>query len=226
MPGVFARLGWAWMPLLVFSLSQGKHHHYMLHYLAPWAILSAIGTVWAWQRVAAKWPRSRPELARPEFALIGSFAFLFVLLCAGFIYKGAYLHRSREDTEFLREVRRTVPLDQPLMINSAEEALEGLRMQFYIGESVYFLHNLSFVRDDRVNASDIYVVTRYNRLPHLQKYGHVEPILKCKRSRRERSEEDRWTLFRIHLREDFERKNAAYASRQCRRYRDEGPDLD
>jgi len=39
---------WAWMPLLVFSLSQGKHHHYMIHYMATWAILAAQGTIWGW----------------------------------------------------------------------------------------------------------------------------------------------------------------------------------
>lgn len=213
---------WAWAPLLVFSLSQGKHHHYMLHYLAPWAILSAQATVWAWQRVAA----SRPGW-RPEFAMIGGFASLFVLLCAGFIYKGAYLHRSREDTAFLYQVRDRVPLDQPLMINSADEALEGLRMQFYIGDTVYFLHNLSFVRDDRVHGSEIFVVTRFNRGPWLEKYGHVEPLLKCKQSRRESSEEDRWTLFRIRLRDDFQRKSAAVRiSPMQAMYREPGPDLD
>jgi 4-amino-4-deoxy-L-arabinose transferase-like glycosyltransferase len=213
---------WAWAPLLVFSLSQGKHHHYMLHYLAPWAILSAQAVVWTWQRIVATRPNWRPQVA-----LIGGFAALFMLLCAGFIYKGAYLHRSREDTAFLFQVRNMVPLDQPLMINSADEALEGLRMQFYIGDTVYFLHNLSFVRDDRVHASEVFVVTRFNRGPWLEKYGHVEPILKCKQSRRESSEADRWTLFRIRLRDDLERKSAAVRiSPMQAMYREPGPDLD
>ncbi len=213
---------WAWLPILVFSLSQGKHHHYMLHYLAPWAILSAQAVVWAWQRVAA----SRPKW-RPDFAIVGGFACLALLLAGGFIYKGAYLNRSREDTAFLLEARRTVPLSQPLMINSADEALEGLRMQFYIGDSTIFLHNLSFVRDDRVQTPDVYVVTRYNRVPQLQKYGQVEPMLKSKHSRRETSENDRWTLFRMHLRDGFERKNAQVRiSPMQAMYREPGPDLD
>lgn len=213
---------WAWMPLLVFSLSQGKHHHYMLHYMAPWAILAAQATVWAWQRFTA----SRPNL-RPGVALVVSFGSLFLLYAAGFVYKGAYLHRSREDTAFLHEARGAVPYDQPLMINSADEALEGLRMQFYIGDTVYFLHNLSFVRDDRVGTSDVYVVTRYNRMPELEKYGHVEPILRCKRSRREQSEADRWTLFHLHLRDDLPRKSANIRiSPMQAMYREPGPSLD
>src|SRR5207245_2517491 len=104
---------------------------------------------------------------------------------------------------FLFEARRLAPMDEPLLLNSADEALEGLRMQFYLGDSVYFLHNLSFVRDDRLQAADVYVVTRYNRLAELEKYGYPEPILKCKQSRREQSEADRWTLFRLHLRTDL-----------------------
>ena len=193
-----------------------------LHYLAPWAILSAQAVVWAWQRVAA----SRPKW-RPDFAIVGGFACLALLLAGGFIYKGAYLNRSREDTAFLLEARRTVPLSQPLMINSADEALEGLRMQFYIGDSTIFLHNLSFVRDDRVQTPDVYVVTRYNRVPQLQKYGQVEPMLKSKHSRRETSENDRWTLFRMHLRDGFERKNAQVRiSPMQAMYREPGPDLD
>ncbi len=213
---------WAWLPILVFSLSQGKHHHYMLHYLAPWAILSAQGNVWFWQRITAARPRWRPD-----FAIVGGFASLFVIYAASLAFKGAYLHRSLEDTAFLREARRMVPLEQPLMINSADEALEGLRMQFYIGDTVYFLHNLSFVRDDRVHSSDVFVVTRYNRMDQLEKYGAVEPILKCKESRRENSPADRWTLFHVHLRDDLPRKDAhVRISPMQAMYREEGPDLD
>ena len=263
---------WAWMPLLVFSLSHGKHHHYMLHYLAPWAILAAQGTLWAWDKVGEHWQKrwyiplgiaiagdvalafiarkipgpdwtlpllltAFPLLVgglwwfgferRPAVAVIGSFAMILLLYAGFFVYKGAYLHRSREDTAFLFEARKLVPPDQPLMLNSADEALEGLRMQYYIGDSVYFLHNLSFVRDDRIHTPDVYVVTRYNRLPQLEKYGTLEPLLKCKQARRESSEADRWTLFRLHLRDDFERKSAAVRiSPMQAMYRHPGPDLD
>ena len=213
---------WAWLPPLVFSLSDGKHHHYMLHYLAPWAILAAQGTVWLWQQAAARW-----SLRRPAIGLVSGFACLFLLYAAGFACKGAYLNRSRDDTAFLREVRQMVPLDKPLMINSADEALEGLRMQFYIGDTVYFLHNLSFVLDDRIRTSEVYVVTRYNRKPELEKYGRAEPLLRCKESRREQSEADRWTLFRVHLRDDLPRKNAdVRISPMQAMYRVDGPRLD
>jgi hypothetical protein len=213
---------WALMPILVFSLAQGKHHHYMLHYLAPWAILAAQGTVWAWQKLALRW-----SLRRPALSIVTGFACLFMLYCVGFAYKGAFKNRSRHDTEFLFAARQAVPADQPLMINSAEEALEGLRMQFYIGDSVYFLHNLSFVLDDRVHASNVYVVTRYDRLAQLQKYGAVEPLLKSEKVRRETKDGDKWTLFRLHLREDLPRRSVHVPiSPMQAMYREEGPMLD
>jgi 4-amino-4-deoxy-L-arabinose transferase-like glycosyltransferase len=214
---------WAWMPILIFSLADGKHHHYMLHYLAPWAMLAAHALVWSWGNLAVRLNLGRNIIG----VAAGIFAVVFVLYCAGFAYKGAYLHRSRDDTAFLMDARRAVPPSAPLMIHSAEEALEGLRMQFYLGDSTYFLHNLSFVRDDRVHGDDIYVVTRFNRKAQLEKYGTVEPMMKCKHSRRETSEEDRWTLFHVHLRGNLERKSAKVRiSPMQAMYRADGPDLD
>lgn len=53
-----SRFIWAWALLIpiVFSIPGGKHHHYLLHALAPWAILSALGIdrCRAWLAI---WPR-------------------------------------------------------------------------------------------------------------------------------------------------------------------------
>jgi 4-amino-4-deoxy-L-arabinose transferase-like glycosyltransferase len=53
-----ARFLWCWALLVpaVFSIPGGKHHHYLLHALAPWAILSAAGLE-AFRRWLATWPR-------------------------------------------------------------------------------------------------------------------------------------------------------------------------
>jgi 4-amino-4-deoxy-L-arabinose transferase-like glycosyltransferase len=213
---------WAWLPLLIFSMSDGKHHHYMLHYLAPWAILAAKGTIWAWQRLAERW-----SLQRPAVALVTSFACLFVLYSVGFAIKGQYFNRSREETVFLREIRGLVPADHPLMLNSSGEALDGLRMQFYVDDNAYFLHNLSFVLDERVQTSEVYVVTRAGWQPALAHYGRAEPLLVCKEARRENSPQDRWTLFRVHLRDDLPRKNPhVRISPMQAMYRAPGPSLD
>lgn len=47
---------WAFLVPAVFSIPGGKHHHYLLHALAPWAILGALG-VRELRRLAPAWPR-------------------------------------------------------------------------------------------------------------------------------------------------------------------------
>jgi 4-amino-4-deoxy-L-arabinose transferase-like glycosyltransferase len=71
-------LCWALLPLVVLSLARGKHHHYLLHALAPWAIMAAPGVeglwraLWrgpAWLRSAWKVPLALAALAVPAFWL-------------------------------------------------------------------------------------------------------------------------------------------------------------
>ncbi len=52
------RFVWCWgiLTILVFSFSQSKHHHYMLHVTGAWAIFAAFGMQWLWQKLPA-WPR-------------------------------------------------------------------------------------------------------------------------------------------------------------------------
>lgn len=56
------RFVWAWalVPPVVFSLFQGKHHHYMLNCIAPWAPLAVIGSIalWKWVRGLPAWRQS------------------------------------------------------------------------------------------------------------------------------------------------------------------------
>jgi 4-amino-4-deoxy-L-arabinose transferase-like glycosyltransferase len=47
---------WAFFVPLVLSIPGGKHHHYMLHALAPWAILGALG-LRELRTLATTWPR-------------------------------------------------------------------------------------------------------------------------------------------------------------------------
>jgi 4-amino-4-deoxy-L-arabinose transferase-like glycosyltransferase len=60
-------LCWAVVPVLFFSLMQAKHHHYLLHCAAPWAVLGALAAQRAWQYLVAV-PR---RLTQPWLALAG-----------------------------------------------------------------------------------------------------------------------------------------------------------
>lgn len=47
---------WALIPPAVFSLSDGKHHHYLLQCLAPWAVFSVVGLRELWQFCRDRFP--------------------------------------------------------------------------------------------------------------------------------------------------------------------------
>ena len=42
---------WAILPIAIFSFASGKHHHYLLQCLAPWAVLAALGLLWLRDRI-------------------------------------------------------------------------------------------------------------------------------------------------------------------------------
>lgn len=48
---------WSCGTLAFLTVPQGKHHHYLLPTLAPWAVLAAVGarTFWQWFRDSAPW---------------------------------------------------------------------------------------------------------------------------------------------------------------------------
>ncbi len=48
---------WAIIPPVVFSFPDGKHHHYLLSCLAPWAVFSQVGVRMIWQFSREKLPR-------------------------------------------------------------------------------------------------------------------------------------------------------------------------
>ncbi|WP_455387970.1 ArnT family glycosyltransferase [Petrachloros mirabilis] len=52
-PFSFERFLWCWalLPIVIFSFASGKHHHYLLQCLAPWAVLGGLGLVWLRDRI-------------------------------------------------------------------------------------------------------------------------------------------------------------------------------
>ncbi len=40
---------WAVLPIIIFSFSQSKHHHYMLHITGAWALYAALSLRWVWE---------------------------------------------------------------------------------------------------------------------------------------------------------------------------------
>lgn len=60
---------WAIVPVVILSVPHGKHHHYLLHFLAPWGVLAATALVWLRGRLMAWRYRARAPIF--TFALLG-----------------------------------------------------------------------------------------------------------------------------------------------------------
>ena len=111
-----------------------------------------------------------------------------------------------EDTAFLHRVDSSVPMDQPLYVNAdLGGEMDFFRNLFYLRPSALLLHNLSYLRDDHIHAADVWVVTRHHDLQKLETLGQIEVADESIKSRRERSPEDRFTLFHLHFFPDLKR---------------------
>jgi len=251
------RFLWCWaigVPV-VFSIPTGKHHHYLLHAVAPWSILSAVAVQWIYQRiqtgpawlrnpwpslatlggpaVAALWLTQRKtglptETLAVLSAVVPCFAVAFVYgltrtnprvaagtlfavvgcgFLGGHVLAGKQFDQSRHDAQFLAQVREYVATDRQLVINAATRSLDEFRFQFSQTDRAKVLHNLTFLRDADLGR-EVYVITRAKDQPELATYGQTELVLQSERTRREKSPADRWSLFKVTLREDLERASA------------------
>jgi 4-amino-4-deoxy-L-arabinose transferase-like glycosyltransferase len=114
-------------------------------------------------------------------------------------------NRSSGDLAFLAEVRKRVPATEPLMI-VAHGSLDFFRHQFYSRPEAVLLHNVTYLRDERIRAAEVYVIARYRERRFLAKeLGTYEVVTQSPKSRREESPDDRWTLFRLQFNPDLVR---------------------
>lgn len=269
------RFLWSWALIvpICFSLPQGKHHHYLLHCMAPWAVLSALGArrLWEMQLAAPRWLR-RPVVATlvlgvpiaaalglvrhhvpgPEWlipclmvgaplcvlagwwsathadarvAFGGLMTLIVALHCAGWSHRTRYLDRYAEDSRFLSDLRQA-PLGGPLYVAADRHPLDASWLLFYTANHAGLLHNLSFLRDDRIEESEVFVLTRAYNEKLLWCYGEAVPVAQSNETRGEHSPQDRWTLFRLRFHEDLVRHRPLRISPMQATGRAFGPYLD
>jgi 4-amino-4-deoxy-L-arabinose transferase-like glycosyltransferase len=252
------RFLWCWAVLtpVIFSIPQGKHHHYLLQCLAPWAVLTAIGAVRIWEAVrqAPLWLQNptlslltvalpadlalvllRHKIPGPawvllllllavpvgvfalhwgimrqsgKLALAAVFTVLTAMYCGQYSYKTHYMDRYADDTTFLEQTRALVPADRTIFVNYDQHTLEGFRTLFYLDSNASLLHNLTYLRDEKIKDTEVYVLARGRNLADLSAYGAVKTVLQSKHTRGEASPDDRWTLFFLRFRDDLVRRPA------------------
>lgn len=245
---------WAVLPVAVLSACNGKHHHYLLHGLAPWAVLGAVGAVRAWEWLTREAPR---WLRHPAFALVAlalpvdvalwllrarvpgpgwlvpavmiawpllasvlwwaatrpSARLAALSVCGlvvaghlgGYVYHTAFNDRYLDDRAFVARVRDTVPAGRDVVVVNDANPLYASWFLFYLDRPTVLLHNLSFLRSDRLRDAEVYLVARAEARRTLAKYGAVNELDRSCRTRGEASPAERWTLFHLRFRSDLKR---------------------
>jgi 4-amino-4-deoxy-L-arabinose transferase-like glycosyltransferase len=111
---------------------------------------------------------------KPRWLLIA------VLAGTGGAFSWSQTHLRDEtvpDTVFLRnDVEARVPKDELLAIDGAIGPLNFFRVQFYLRADALMLHNLSYLRSDRIATNDVYVVAQLQDLDELKSLGTAELV--------------------------------------------------
>jgi hypothetical protein len=147
-----------------------------------------------------------------------------ILVGIGGAYSWSQTHLRDDtvaDTQFLRSVGATVPEDELLAINAGIGPLDFFRVQFYLRDDAILLHNLSFLRSNRIRAGDIYVVTRVEDSAALQSLGDVELISRSSRELKENVPE--LGLFHLTFAPDLQRYPPPKVSPMQAMMREPGP---
>jgi hypothetical protein len=149
---------------------------------------------------------------------------------SGYTYAARISDQALGDTVFLKRVPTKITSSIPLMVNADLDSMDLFRILFYLhglGDQVVPIHNLTFLLDDRIHSENVYVIGRRRDFSKLVKLGVPEVLLQSERSRRERSPEDRLTLFALRFRKNLSRQPApSYISPMQAMGREAGPYLD
>lgn len=199
----FERFLWCWsvLPPLVFSFASGKHHHYLLQCIAPWAILSAIGFAWVQDQFVALGQSAR----RVRWATAGVIGLTVTLYCVGYTVAGRYFDQCRHDTRFLKSVVNQVPSSAPIFACEDPKALDAFRLLFYLPPQTKLLHNVTFLLDENIPVGDVYLVARHGEISRLEQFADAEVLAQSEYSRRAKTKNDLLTLFRLRVRADVAR---------------------
>jgi 4-amino-4-deoxy-L-arabinose transferase-like glycosyltransferase len=216
---------WGIVPVLLLSVPSGKHHHYLVPFVAPWAVLAAAAgleivrktTRAGVQRAPGSHETSntrvlhegKPALS-PRFFFAGV-VFLGLAYCAGQSLIAGKTDHTIDDTAFLIRARNEVPADVPLFIDAKMGPIGNLdffRTQFYSRSSAVLLHNLSFLRDKTITAPVVYVICRQKDERILKQLGTIEQVDQSAQSHQEWDDKTRvnfgkFTLYRLVFARDL-----------------------
>jgi len=196
------RFLWCWglAPILFFSIPQGKHHHYLLQTMAPWAVLAALGGVRLWNALVA------PGNAKYYLKGIVVASMVMVGVYWGmYAARTAYWDKYREDSQFIKASAALVPRNERILVMDDDAPLNASWLLFYLEGRAKLLHNITFLRSGEIQEQEIFLIARKKQESLLTQFGNFEKILQSEHSRYENGPEDRYALYRLRFRPNLQR---------------------
>jgi 4-amino-4-deoxy-L-arabinose transferase-like glycosyltransferase len=233
---------WAIMPVLVLSIPQGKHHHYLLSTMAPWAVLAAVAGVRVHEWVARQslgvitliagvigevaliavaykvqgvaawvplmlvgWPAGCAAVWLASCQADAMRAMAVLLAAAVLLYWGkehpewVQQRGHRADLALLEEAKKLTPANCPVLVLDTWGPLDPSWSMYHLMGRGRMLHNITFLRDDRLPEGDLYVLSRPMHVQAAGQLGRVEELARSSFSRGEKEPSQRLILYRIRL---------------------------
>src|SRR5262249_43993530 len=97
------------------------------------------------------------------------------------------------------EVNCEVDPATPIFVAVDDHPLNSSWLLFYLGDRSRLLHNLTFLRDDRIKQAEVYLICRQRDEATLAEYGVAERLVQSGHARGEASPHDRWTLYKLRF---------------------------
>jgi 4-amino-4-deoxy-L-arabinose transferase-like glycosyltransferase len=142
------------------------------------------------------WIATRPQ---GRLAFAGLCALIVAIDCLAYAHRAHFLDSYQADSKLIADVYRTVDPATPVLVVADDHPLNSSWLLFYLGGRSRLLHNLTFLRDDRIKQAEVYLICRQRDQTALAEYGIAERLAQSGHARGESSPDDRWTLYKLRF---------------------------
>ena len=127
----------------------------------------------------------------------------------------------------LRTANEMIPAGSVILADMDVVGLRGFHSMMYLPATTIPIHNLTYLRDDRITGDVAYLVTRHAKHEQIAPYGTYEVLLQSARTDRSTEKDALLTLFKIKLDPGIERLDSSgvYISPMQAMHREDGPFL-
>ncbi len=198
-PASADRLLWWWAlshPALL-TLSSGKHHHYLIYALPALTPIIVQGLFRAGKDLAHRFV----ALRTPMIMSYAGPCLLAVVIVGHLTVQSVILPQrdpSAADTQFLSQVEQQIPAEAPLAAFGGQEVA---RHVFYVARPLTGVSHVERIAAMMHNTQELFVIARGRAEDELREAGNVVTVMQSRATRREKSPQDRYTLFRMTRRE-------------------------